>query len=70
MNMEQAEICKKIGHDFETYTHWYENATSSTDCEQAGHCNRCGFDTHEQDAEAWNTRTPTERGEGECDFAK
>lgn len=37
--------CKIKGHDFETYA--YQTGYYSYDVEMAGHCKRCGFDTHE-----------------------
>lgn len=37
-------ICKLKGHDWETYA--YSTGYYSYDVEQAGHCKRCGFDTH------------------------
>lgn len=40
-------ICKKKGHNFESYVYQYE--TYPYDIEQAGHCKRCGYDTHDKD---------------------
>jgi len=37
-------ICKIRGHDWETYE--YKTGYWLYDIEQAGHCRRCGFDTH------------------------
>lgn len=39
-------ICKLHGHNFEIYEHRY--GIHSTDIEMAGHCKRCGYDTHEE----------------------
>lgn len=39
-------ICKYKGHDFEVYPHC--TGYYSYDVEMAGHCKRCGFDTHEE----------------------
>lgn len=37
-------ICQHKGHDWETYA--FSTGYFSYDVEQAGHCKRCGFDTH------------------------
>ena len=37
-------ICKKYGHDWESYA--YSTGYYPGDVEQAGHCERCHFDTH------------------------
>lgn len=41
-----SHICEEEGHDFEEYIYSPEWARHITDCEQAGICKRCGFDTH------------------------
>ena len=38
-------ICKIFGHDWEFYA--YSTGYYSYDIEKAGHCKRCGYDTHE-----------------------
>ena len=38
-------ICKWKGHDWEVYA--YQTGYWSYDIEQAGHCKRCGVDTHQ-----------------------
>lgn len=50
MNKNKAENtaekeCILNGHDFEVYE--YSTGHWSNDIEMAGHCTRCGFDTHE-----------------------
>ncbi len=40
-------ICKIFGHRFETYIH--QTGYWSYDIEQAGHCVRCGYDTHSKE---------------------
>lgn len=42
-------ICKIFGHKWEIYT--YQTGYYSYDIEQAGHCKRCGFDTHDNKEE-------------------
>jgi hypothetical protein len=37
-------ICKIKGHDWEIYV--YSTGYYSYDVEKAGHCKRCGLDTH------------------------
>lgn len=38
-------ICKWKGHDWMVYS--FDTGYSPGDVEMAGHCNRCGVDTHE-----------------------
>ncbi|WP_179215764.1 hypothetical protein [Paenibacillus sp. MY03] len=38
------QICKFRGHDWTTYT--VSTGYYSYDIEQAGYCERCGYDTH------------------------
>ena len=40
-------ICKIKGHDFEIYSYMPPNGYYSYDCEKAGYCKRCGYDTHQ-----------------------
>lgn len=47
MNIIRKFICKLIGHKWELYAYMPKGGYYSYDCEQAGHCNRCGTDTHE-----------------------
>lgn len=37
-------ICNFKGHSFESYV--FRTGPYPLDIEQAGHCKRCGFDTH------------------------
>lgn len=37
-------ICKYKGHNFESYE--FRTGPYPLDIEEAGHCTRCGFDTH------------------------
>jgi hypothetical protein len=39
-------ICTIFDHRFETYIYAPKWAYHITDCEQAGICIRCGYDTH------------------------
>jgi hypothetical protein len=39
-------VCKIKGHDWETYAYMPKGGYYSYDFEQAGHCKRCGADTH------------------------
>lgn len=41
---QENEECNVKGHDFEIYE--YSTGHWSNDVEMAGHCTRCGFDTH------------------------
>lgn len=40
------EICEREGHVFETYA-FHIGSPYDNYSEQAGHCKRCGYDTHE-----------------------
>ncbi|EOI54821.1 hypothetical protein [Enterococcus gilvus] len=37
-------MCKLKGHNFESYE--FRTGPYPLDIEEAGHCTRCGFDTH------------------------
>lgn len=40
----KSMICKRRGHKWDYYT--VNTGYWSYDIEQAGHCKRCGYDTH------------------------
>jgi hypothetical protein len=44
LNIIKKIICKIKGHDWEVYA--YSTGYHSYDIEKAGHCKRCGADTH------------------------
>lgn len=54
MKKDLFKECNQAGHDFEIYSH--PTGYYSYDVEMAGHCNKCGFDTHKDVncAECWN----------------
>lgn len=40
----KRKVCQHKGHDFDSYAFYYDPYDIP---EQAGHCKRCGYDTHE-----------------------
>jgi len=40
-------ICNLFGHKLTIYTYYNNPCNNSYDIEMAGHCERCGWDSHE-----------------------